>query len=493
DGVTTCDLVPDCNDFNATISPLQNEIVADGIDQDCSGNDSCYEDADNDTYGSTVWVRCRGVAIRNDEGKPVRMLVTHTDLTQVKNAENEAARKAIELNEARLEAERANRAKSAFRSSMSHELRTPLNCILGFAQLLELSEAEFDSKQKVHIRHILSSGEHLLNLVTDVLELHTIEEGRMSLKFDHVSADEVIEDCLNQIQFRARESEVQLIDGRKAQETLPRLWTDATRLKQLLLNLLSNAIKYNEEGGTVTISCSEMPGNMLRICVADTGAGIPLDRRKDLFTPFERLGRETGPIEGSGIGLSIAKRLIELLSGNIGYDSEVGKGSTFWVDIPLSQEQDLAGGDVESVVSAAPEQLTSPMEESNSRVILYIEDDPDNQSLMGHILARMPEFKIELLTAHNAELGLDLARKHRPDVVLLDINLPGMNGIDAVQKLKLMQETKAIPVIAISADATPQAIEGAMQHGFESYITKPINVREIQQTISKFLKPPTTH
>lgn len=389
-----------------------------------------------------------------------------------------------ELRISKDEAEKASRAKTDFLSSMSHELRTPLNCILGFAQLLELGAAGFDEKQNLHIRHILSSGEHLLHLVTDVLELHTIEEGRLSLQLDHVSADDVIEDCLNQIQFRAKENNIRLIDLRSRQEPLPSVFSDITRLKQLLLNLLSNAIKYNEEGGSVTISCEEVAGNMLRIGITDTGAGIPQDQRKNLFTPFERLGRETGPIEGTGIGLSIAKRLIELLSGKIGYVSEVGRGSTFWVEIPLSHGQVPSRA---SATAATLEQATSPGEGSVIRQVLYIEDDPDNQSLMRHILARLSEVEIEMLTAHNAELGIDLARKHLPDVILMDINLPGMNGLEAVQKLKQAQETRAIPVIAISADATPVAIGSAMKYGFEDYITKPINVKEIQQTVSKFL------
>lgn len=414
------------------------------------------------------------------------------EIEQRKSSEQRATRAQEEMRLAKEEAEKASRVKTEFLSSMSHELRTPLNCILGFAQLLELSEAEFSSKQNLYIRHILSSGEQLLKLVSDVLELHTIEAGRLSLQLGHVSAHEVIEDCLEQIRFRAREKNVQLVNQCIPLNPQPYLWSDATRLKQLLLNLLINAIKYNVEGGTVTISCEQVPDNMLRISVSDTGAGIPQDHIENLFIPFERLGRETGPIEGTGIGLSIAKRLIELLGGTIGYVTKEGKGSTFWVNIPMSKEQKLAAASIDVATNAATKEVTNHDEASNSRVILYIEDDPDNQSLMKHILAQLPEVEIELLTAHNAELGLDLARKHHPDVILLDINLPGMNGLEAVQKLKKSQETSTIPVIAISVDATPHAIEKAIKYGFEAYITKPINVKETQRTIAEFLESPLT-
>ncbi|NQV71357.1 MAG: PAS domain S-box protein [Pseudohongiella sp.] len=385
---------------------------------------------------------------------------------------------------------KASQVKNLFLSSMSHELRTPLNSILGYAQLIELGEAEsnLDDEQREYLLNILSSGEHLLKLITDVLELNTVEEGQMSLLFDHVPTVEIIEDCLNQIQFRAREKNIQIIDQCCNQRAMPRLWTDAARLKQVLLNLLSNAINYSEEGDSVTISCKELPGNMLRISVADIGAGIPHDRRDDLFAPFERLGRETGPIAGTGIGLYIAKRMIKLLKGNIGYESEEGQGSTFWIEMPLSQEQGVTYAGIEPAAKLAAKRSTSSNEDSTSRVILYIEDDPDNMRLMENILTRFPALQIEMLKANNAELGIELAKKNRPDVILMDINLPGMSGIEAARKLKNMEETKAIPLIAVSADATPLTIETALAGGIEAYITKPIGVRQIHQIINKILR-----
>lgn len=411
-----------------------------------------------------------------------------TDVTAQVEAAQQSTTTQLELHAAKDEFEKANRVKGEFLASMSHELRTPLNCILGFAQLLELSEKNLSEEQLLHIRHILSSGEHLLSLVTDLLELNAIEEGRMQLQLDIFSVDDLLRSCIDLVQLRAGEKKVSIVNLRTAGESLPMLTSDVTRLKQLLLNLLSNAIKYNKEGGTVTISCEKIENNMLRISVADTGSGIPENCHKDLFTPFERLGRETGQIEGTGIGLTIAKRVIELLNGRIDFESEPGKGSIFWIDIPIDQKKLLIEKNGCAPKINSSENPGEEIEVNSSRKVLYIEDDPDNQSLMKHILQRLPTHDIKLHTAHNAELGLDLARIHSPEAILMDINLPGMNGIEAVIKLKNIEETRAIPVIAISADATPHAIEIAMNSGFEGYITKPIKVQEIQQTVTRLLQ-----
>lgn len=382
---------------------------------------------------------------------------------------------------------KASQVKNEFLSSMSHELRTPLNSILGFAQLLDLSNDDFSDRQREHLHHILASGEHMLKLVSDLLALNTIEEGRLSLQLENVSVAEVVKDCLNQVRSRADERNIQLIDQCSEQKSLPGLWADTMRLNQLLLTLLSNAIKYNKEGGFITVFCRELPDNMLRISVADTGAGIPFNGKKDLFAPFERLGRETGPIEGGGIGLSIAKRIVELLDGKIGYESAAGRGSTFWIDIPLSEDQEVTKDKFGSATEVVSEEPTAQAEERPCKVVLYIEDDPDNMELMRHIIARSPELNASMLKAHNAELGIELARKHLPDLVLMDINLPGINGDEALRRLRYIQETRDIPVVAISANAMPHNIESASAAGFEAFITKPVNVGVIQQTISKLL------
>lgn len=444
-----------------------------------------YKQADYDYR----YLSLSGIPVFSTHGEFKGYRGAGTDVTAQVKAAQRSARTQLELLTAKDKFEKADRVKSEFLASMSHELRTPLNCILGFAQLLEISEQNLSEEQILHVRHILSSGEHLLNLVTDVLELNAIEEGRMQLQLDIFSVDNLIHTCIDLLQLRATEKKVNIVNLQTSGESLPMLTSDVTRLKQLLLNLLSNAIKYNKEGGTVTISCEKIEDNMLRISVADTGSGIPENCRKNLFTPFERLGRETGPVEGTGIGLTIAKRIIELLHGRIDFESEPDKGSIFWIDIPIDQKILLADKNSCSPLINNSQDSSEASVSSNTRNVLYIEDDPDNQSLMRHILQRLPAYDIKLHTAHNAELGLDLARTHRPEAILMDINLPGMNGIEAVIRLKSIEETRGIPVIAISADATPHAIEFAMNSGFEGYITKPIKVQEIQQTVIRLFQP----
>jgi len=389
-----------------------------------------------------------------------------------------------ELKEALEEAERANRAKSEFLSSMSHELRTPMNAILGFAQLLEYNTAEpLSPAQKSSVDLILKGGNHLLGLIDQVLELSKIEAGKLSLNVDHISARDVINEGLQLIQSRADRDGITIID-QSDKENLPLLWTDGTRLEQVLLNLLSNAIKYNREGGTVTLSCQEMPNQMLRINVADTGWGIPPDKQNNLFIPFERLGREAGNIEGTGIGLTITKQIVELLGGHISFVSEEDKGSIFSIDIPMSTKQNVETATGNTVAPTA--KAVGKHHKDGSRYsILYVEDNPDNMKLMESMIGRIA--KTSLLTAYNAELGLDLARSKKPDLILMDINLPGMNGIEALKLLQDIQETKNIPVIAISAAAMAEDIKAGLEAGFKNYITKPINVSEFIQVIEDTL------
>jgi len=404
-------------------------------------------------------------------GSDVRF-VTVLDISAQK--ETEAA-----LIAAKRESDEANRAKSDFLSTMSHELRTPMNAILGFGQMLDLNPKEpLSVEQKNCVDHIMAGGKHLLELIDQVLDLAKIEAGKMTLSLERVDLNTLCRECLSLIDNQAEKRGLR-IDSELGEAISVK--ADYTRLKQVLLNLLSNAVKYNRNGGTVTLACVETPDNMIRVLVSDTGEGISEEDQACLFEPFNRLGKESGEIEGTGIGLTVTKQLIEAMGGKIGVESERGKGSSFWIEIPAVR--------ISEKKTAEPIEVIIPNDSGDNApafsTILYIEDNPANLQLMETIIGRIGEHT--LVSAHTAELGLTIAEEQLPDLILMDINLPGMDGIAAMKVLSTIEATKDIPVIAISAAAMKSDIDKGMAAGFRDYLTKPFNVSEVIAAIEKEL------
>jgi len=385
--------------------------------------------------------------------------------------------KEIALKESKESAEKASKAKSEFLSSMSHELRTPLNAILGFSQLLMFDEHEpLTDDQRENTEQIILGGEHLLELVNDVLDLATIESGKAELVFQVVDVNQLLEETLTLVQpvinkYNAKIDHVCCCEQTKSLK----VHADYMRTKQVLLNLISNAAKYNTKEGEIKVKCSHENNGMLRITVSDNGDGISLEKQKELFKPFSRLGAENSAIEGTGIGLVVCKELVESMHGIIGFESEVGQGASFWFELPLSTEEVADNKEIKQVQTNF---------EINGTV-LYIEDNPANLKLIHTLFSRTDG--LDLITAETAEEGLTLAEDKQPDIILMDINLPGMSGIEAVKCLKSNLKTRNIPVVALSAAATTDDIKNSKNVGFEKYLTKPIDIQKTLECIHGIL------
>jgi len=397
------------------------------------------------------------------------------------------------LVDAMKEAEEANRAKSLFLSNMSHELRTPMNAIIGFAQLLQMETDALDEMQKDNVKEIIAAGNHLLALINEVLDLAKIESGHLEFLIETVSLGEVITECLNLITQLADQRGIEIVficNGTKVTATEMteqslQVRADRTRLKQVLFNLLSNAVKYNRDSGRIIISAEKADNVYARISIQDTGLGIAEEKKSELFKVFNRLGAEHSDIEGTGIGLVITKNIVEMMDGHIGVESELDVGSTFWVELPCVQE---SREDSKKMTTQNNTNLTELDSDNDNYefTLLYIEDNIANLRLVTQLLERRPNVKV--LSAAEPILGLELAAKHRPDLILLDINLPGIDGYDVLKHLRDREESREIPVVAISANAMSRDIEKGMAAGFNHYVTKPIDVVALLSVIDNVLQ-----
>jgi PAS domain S-box-containing protein len=423
-----------------------------------------------DTPRGMRWFLVRIQSLNNGLRNAV---VSLRDITEQKRMEQK-------IDEARIEAEKANSAKSEFLSNMSHELRTPLNAVLGFSQLLQLDpEHPLNESQQESVHEIEKAGNHLLELINEVLDLAKIESGKMTISIEPVSISQIVEETFSLIKPIASQYNINLTS--RYEDCNCYVLVDKTRLKQVLINIFSNAIKYNRENGSVTFYC-EPAGNNIQFHVIDTGFGIPEEQMDEIFKPFNRLGNTKDIIEGTGIGLALAKQLIESMDGSINVESKLGEGSHFYIEVPKAYADEFIPESISEECKNELQELSS----HRKHKLLYVEDNPANLNLVQRIISYIPD--LELLHTSSAEVGIDIARAHYPDLILLDINLPGLDGFSMFKKLKNYPETAKIPVMAISANAMDSDIQKALDMGFIEYITKPIDVADFVNKLKNFFR-----
>jgi PAS domain S-box-containing protein len=408
------------------------------------------------------------------------------DVTERKHFEHALQETNTELEAAKAAAEKANRAKSEFLSSMSHELRTPLNAVLGFAQLMASEVPAPAQHQQRSIDQILKGGWYLLRLINEILDLAMIESGKVTLSKESMSLTDVLQDCKDMIEPQAAKRGISLTFPKV--DNLFYVHADRTRVKQVMINLLSNAVKYNTTGGSVIVQCVVSGKDRVRISVKDTGAGLAPDQLEQLFQPFNRIGQEQSVEEGTGIGLVVTKQLVELMGGLIGVESSVGIGTVFWVELDSASAPSLA---LEHIDEVSMERRKRARSATDQPTLLYVEDNPANLALVEQLIARRGDLK--LLTAIDGHLGIELARAYLPDVILMDINLPGISGYGALKILGEDPATAHIPVLALSANAVPRDIEKGLEAGFFRYLTKPIRVREFMDALDVALHHAAEH
>ncbi|PIQ96504.1 MAG: hypothetical protein COV67_09165 [Nitrospinae bacterium CG11_big_fil_rev_8_21_14_0_20_56_8] len=383
-----------------------------------------------------------------------------------------------ELEYARALAESGNAAKNNFLAQMSHELRTPLNSIIGFAQLMIDSRKEvLSERQRKQARYILQGGRHLLGLINDVLDLSKIESGRLDLQIEAIDAGEIILESLQMISPLIDSYGIRFENRIEDDTILPWVQCDPLRVKQCLINLLNNAIKYNKPEGGVWVDVHNYDNKRLRFIVGDNGIGIPSNKQHELFRPFSRLGREDSGIEGSGVGLALTRLLVDSMNGALDFLSIEGQGSQFWFDLPIAEKPLVIA---EKKYAALYEGTSRPQ-----GLVLYIEDMPSNISLMRDILSEYTQ--AQLLTTHSAEAGIQIARDQLPDLIIMDINLAGMNGIDATRYLRSVTATKNIPVFALTGDAREETRRRCEQAGVNMFFAKPVDVQALVKAVVRCL------
>ena len=410
--------------------------------------------------GTIRWLHQQGDVIRNEKGHAIRLVGIIQDVTDAKKRE-------VELETAKEIADGANKAKSEFLSRMSHELRTPLNAILGFAQLLGISRKHpLAERQQKQVGQIVTAGKHLLELINEVLDLARIEAGHLNLSIEPVQMAPVLEECMALAQTLAADSHISVSCSQVLDEAV---LVDRMRMKQVLINLLSNAIKYNNENGNVELKVEKLNEYTVRFSVIDDGHGISDEQKEFLFQPFSRLGAEQGNIEGTGIGLTLTKQLVEAMNGEIDFESTSGKGTTFWVNVPIAYKEPEEG--VAEVLLSLP----------HAKTLLYVDDNEQNRAVMQKAVGLVD--KLNLQMTDNMESAFALVQKQSPDMIILDINMAGINGIDAVKVFRHIPETENMPIYALSANSEQKMIDKALAAGFDNYFIKPINVRKFTKTL----------